>query len=221
MIITAHGGSLGTGRNTYRYFGKMTGYKIDAIEVDIMKRGKILYLAHVVPALFARRAIPLSYVFEYCKKHNVMVNCDVKRKGLVKPVLELAKEMGAEQFIYFTGSVYHKEIDNLDGGIAYVNTSFYKRKFPLCLENLEKIKEYLDSFKNPRIKGINIPYRYASNEFVKKAKEIGLGLSIYTVDDAALLERLIPLCPDNITTNRIDLALALRGACDQNNEDRE
>lgn len=211
MMITAHGGALLTGRNTYRYFKKMTEYKTDAIEVDIMKRGKTLYLAHIMPSLFPKRKVPLSFVFEYCKEHNVMVNCDVKRKGLVKPVLELAKKLGAEQYIYFTGSVVPREVKHLDGGIAYVNTLFYKKKCPLSLENLPKIKEYLDSFHNERIKGINIPYIYASNEFIKKAKEIGLGLSIYTVDDA-LLERLICLSPDNITTNKIDVALALRKA---------
>jgi len=212
MIITAHGGALLTGRNTYRYFKKMTEFKNDAIEVDIMKRGKTLYLAHVLPSLFPKRKVPLSYVFDYCKKQNVMVNCDVKRKGMVKSVLELAKSMNAEQYVYFTGSVVPREVKHLDGGIAYVNTLFYKKKFPLSLENLPKIKAFLDSFGNPRIKGINIPYIFASNEFVKKAKEIGLGLSIYTVDDDALLERLIALTPDNITTNKIDVALALRTA---------
>lgn len=216
MIITAHGGALGTRRNSYRYFGKMTGYKIDAIEVDIMKRGKLLYLAHVVPAIFAKRAVKLSYVFEYCIKHNIMVNCDVKKKGLVKPVLDLAKEMGATEHIYFTGAVVPREVPSLDAGIAYVNMLFYKDKYPLSIDNLENIKKYLDSLGNPLIKGINIPYIYASNEFIAKAKQIGLGISIYTVDDAALLERLIPLCPDNITTNRIDIALALKGACKQN-----
>jgi glycerophosphoryl diester phosphodiesterase len=212
MIITAHGGALLTGRNTYRYFKKMAEYKLDAIEVDIMKRGKTLYLAHMLPSLFPKSKVPLSFVFDYCKEHNVMVNCDVKRKGLVRHVLDLAKAKGAEQHVYFTGSVVPKDIKYLDAGMAYVNTIFYKRKFPLSLENLTKIKEYLDSFHNDRIKGINIPYIYASNEFVKKAKEIGLGLSIYTVDDDALLERLIGLKPDNITTNRIDIALALRKA---------
>lgn len=212
MIITAHGGAMFTGRNTYRYFRKMTGYKIDAIEVDIMKRGKTLYLAHVLPAVSVRGKIKLSYVFEYCRKHNVMVNCDVKRKGLVKPVLDLARTMGVEELIYFTGAVSPKEIIFLTGGIAYVNPIFYKKKLDLSLDNLCGIKRYIDSFNNPRIKGINIPYIYASNELVNRAKEIGLGLSIYTVDDPAVLERLMPLEPDNITTNRIDIALALKEA---------
>lgn len=212
MIITAHGGAMATGRNTYRYFRKMTGYKIDAIEVDIMKRGKTLYLAHILPAIFVRGKIKLSYVFEYCRKHNVMVNCDVKSKGLVKPVLELAKTMGVEDLVYFTGAVCPKEVIFLTAGSAYVNQVFYKKKFSLSLDNLCGIKRYIDSFNNPRIKGINIPYIYASNELVCRAKEIGLGLSIYTVDDPAVLERLIPLAPDNITTNRIDVALALKKA---------
>lgn len=212
MMITAHGGALATGKNTYRYFRKMSDYKIDSIEVDIRSWNKVLHLAHTLPRPFLFRAIRLSYVFDYCKKHNVMVNCDVKRKGLVKPVLDLAKSMDAADYIYFTGSVAPKEIPNLDAGIVYVNNLFYDKKYSLSVENLPKIKEYLDSFNNPRIKGINIHYSYASNEFIKKAKEIGLGVSIYTVDDAAMLERLIALEPDNITTNRIDLALPLRTA---------
>lgn len=212
MIITAHGGAMATGRNTYRYFRKMTGYKIDAIEVDIMKRGKTLYLAHILPAIFVRGKIKLSYVFEYCRKHNVIVNCDVKSKGLVKPVLDLARTMGVEDLIYFTGAVSPKEVIFLTAGCAYVNQIFYKKKYDLSLDNLCGIKRYIDGFNNPRIKGINIPYIYASNELVSRAKEIGLGLSIYTVDDPAVLERLIPLTPDNITTNRIDIALALKDA---------
>ena len=44
MIITAHGGALGTGRNTKAYFNSIDKYGADALEVDIYKSGDLLYL---------------------------------------------------------------------------------------------------------------------------------------------------------------------------------
>ena len=44
-MITAHGGALGTGRNTYKYFEEMTKHpEIEAIEVDIRRAGGKLWL---------------------------------------------------------------------------------------------------------------------------------------------------------------------------------
>lgn len=210
MMITGHGGALNTGRNTFRYFNTISSYSVDAIEVDIWKLGKTLFLSHILPKLPLSRAIKLEFVFDFCKKYDVKVNCDVKFKGLVKPVVELAKKMGATRYLIFTGAVCPEEIADLTEGEAYVNTSFYNKKYPLTIENLPKIKEYLDSFHNSHIAGINIDYRYASNEFIAKAKEIGLPLSIYTVDDKRVLSRLIPQNVANITTNIPDVALELR-----------
>ena len=45
-MITAHGGALGTGRNTQAYFDNIDKYQADAIEVDIWKKGDLLYLSH-------------------------------------------------------------------------------------------------------------------------------------------------------------------------------
>ena len=43
-MITAHGGALNTGRNTYKYFKAMESLEMEAIEVDIrLKKGE-LYL---------------------------------------------------------------------------------------------------------------------------------------------------------------------------------
>ena len=34
-MITAHGGALGTGRNSRMYFDNVSAYNADAIEVDV------------------------------------------------------------------------------------------------------------------------------------------------------------------------------------------
>ena len=38
MLITAHGGALGTGRNTPEFFETVKGYAVDVIEVDVYKK---------------------------------------------------------------------------------------------------------------------------------------------------------------------------------------
>jgi len=41
-MITAHGGALGTGRNTKAFFKNIDKYNADAIEVDIWRNGSSL-----------------------------------------------------------------------------------------------------------------------------------------------------------------------------------
>ncbi|MDR3293849.1 MAG: hypothetical protein LBT20_07105, partial [Clostridiales bacterium] len=127
--------------------------------------------------------------------------CDVKERGTVKEALSLACDMNAAEYIYFTGTAAPEEMADLTAGSAFVNTHFYEKKFPLEKGNLEKIKAYLDGFKNPRLLGINIPYIFADDAFLAEAARIGLKLSIYTVDDREVLERLIERGVYNITTN--------------------
>lgn len=212
MIITAHGGAMGTKRNSPQYFDTVKKYRVDSIEVDIHIRGEVLYLAHILPKIFLKNAIKLETVFEYCKANDVMVNCDMKKSGMTAPICALANEMNAGKFIYFTGTFMPSEAADLTEGIAYVNDCFYQKACGAFTEgNVEKIKAYLDSFGNPRIKGVNLNYENVTDAAINKAKEIGLGLSIYTVDDPKALEKFVMLEPDNITTNIADVALKLAG----------
>ena len=157
MIITAHGGALNTGRNTKLYFDTIADYSVDAIEVDIYSgRGGRLYISHM-PMLPWRqkRALPLSFVFEYVKEQGFKVNCDVKQKGLVKPVLDLARSLGAEEHIYFTGSVSPAEIKDLTAGEAALNVVFFGGLVP-SVKTAEKFKKVIDDCQNERVKALNL-----------------------------------------------------------------
>lgn len=209
MLLTAHGGALKTGRNTPAFFQKMIEYNADVIEVDIYKKGQLLYISHL-PKLFVKRALSLEFVFGYIKENNFMVNCDLKTKGLVEPVLKLAKEMQVQDKIIFTGAVTKKDIEHLKSGQAYLNAGFF---FPNKIKttNLGCVKSTIDSLNNPRIKGINISYRYCSEQFLERAKDIGLELSLFTVDDICQLKRLMSHQEiANITTNIIDKAIEIK-----------
>lgn len=213
MLITAHGGALNTGRNTMKYFDTIKEYQVDAIEVDVMGRCDVLYLGHILPAINLKKTIKLDFVFDYCRQYNFMVNCDLKQKGLLKKVVNLAKKMNAGEHIYFTGSVTEDDIPFLTEGTAFVNNSFYKKKCALGINSLDQIKSYLNSLGNTRILGINFPYAHANAGFLMKADEIDLGLSVYTVDNENELERIMRSgCKalKNVTTNLADKALIIK-----------
>lgn len=207
MLITAHGGAMGTGRNSHRYFNEIYKYDIDIIEVDVRKRGNRLYISHL-KALFSGRAIQLSFVFEYVVKHNLKVNCDLKDRGIIGEVIALAAKYNALPNLVFTGSIYRKDLPMITAGEVYVNTGYY---FPLTpnVNNLSKIKSILDSSNNKHIAGINIPYRYATDEFIIKAKELNVPLSIYTVDKPDVLRRILSHKVANVTTNIVSIALEI------------
>ncbi len=205
-MITAHGGSLNTERNSYEYFEAVANCGMDAIEVDIRSVGGKLYLGHLIVPLFKSKRIPLEYVFEYCKEHRLKVNCDVKKGGLVAPVAKLAADMNATQYVYFTGSVKGEEIASLGGCEAYMNNGFYP--FSLKEENLEKIKKYLDSFSSPRIRGLNVNYLFTPESLRDAVVAAGMGLSVYTVDNEEELRKIVNKGYDNVTTNKPDKALA-------------
>ncbi len=209
-MITAHGGALKTGRNTRRYFKAMANLTMEAIEVDIRTLNGELYLGHTHVPFLKKNRVKLREAFEFCKAYNKRINCDVKERGIVKLVQALAKEMDIERLVYFTGSVTPEEVKDLGECDLYANNSFYSEKYSLNVENLPKIKEYLDSFNSPRVKGININYLLTSRELWSKAMELGLGVSIFTVDNVKYLEEIVNMGFDNVTTNKVDVALAKR-----------
>lgn len=210
-MITAHGGALGTRKNTIEYLDKACNTAVEAIEVDVRAdcKGNLILGHWFIPPIKSRR-ISLKTVFEYAKKYGKRVNVDLKRTGLVATAVALAKEVGVEDLIYFTGSVSHDDIKDLGGCDVYVNKGFYSRIHSLKTENLPAIKAYLESYGESVINGININYTQTNDELWNKAFEIGLGVSMFTVDDPDVLKRVVKMPFDNITTNISDVALKER-----------
>ncbi|MDR0855168.1 MAG: hypothetical protein LBN25_02235 [Christensenellaceae bacterium] len=206
MIITAHGGALKTGRNSKKYFKTIKNYNVDAIEVDIYNGKYGLYISHLPrPGILKKTALPLSFVFDFVAEHKFKVNCDVKQKNLIKPVLDLARQKGVTQYVYFTGNtVTDKDIKDLVEGEIALNKAFFK--LVPTPENLAKIKKIIDDIENPRIRAFNVNKKYCTDAMLDEAKRIKLPLSIFTVDDADLLKKLA-LRDElfNITTNIPDV----------------
>ena len=196
-MITAHGGALGTGRNTQAYFDNIDKYQADAIEVDIWKKGDLLYLSHL-PALFcAKKKLTLRYAFELVKQNGLLINCDVKMKGIVKDVVALAKQVGVEDQLIFTGSVRLEDCKYIDCGQVWFNSIGIK----YVKQNVKAIKNKLQSYDNPHFAGINLNYTKMDVDFVKECNKEGLRLSVWRIDKIETLEKYGKLINGNITTN--------------------
>ena len=197
-MITAHGGALGTGRNSRIYFENISTFKADAIEVDVRRKGGLLYLSHLPAPFSYRKKITLAEAFAFARKNNVKINCDLKGRGLVSEVIKLAKEMDVTDLLIFTGSVRLTDSEVLTEGEAWVNRI---KGLPYKAKNVARIKKTLDDTNNPHFAGLNINKMYATDAFLSECKKYGVKLSIFTVDSYKELKRLVPMEPANITTN--------------------
>ncbi|MDE5991345.1 MAG: glycerophosphodiester phosphodiesterase [Clostridia bacterium] len=197
-MITAHGGAMGTGRNTQAYFDRIDDYKADAIEVDIWKRGKLLYLSHL-PSYFAyKKKLTLRYAFEVAKEKCLKINCDLKQKGIIKEVIALAKEVGMEHLLIFTGCVRLEDNEYIDCGQAWFNSMGIK----YVKENVKKLKEKLESFHNPHFMGLNLNHKKIDDGFLAECKKYDLKLSVFTVDDEEVMRKYVKKIDGNVTTNK-------------------
>ena len=195
-MITAHGGSFNSGRNSNKYLHHTDIFEADAIEVDIYKWFGVIYISHWPAPFTFYKKIRLREVFKLVKEKGMKVNCDLKTRGIIGDVIKLAKSMGVENQLIFTGCV--SEHDKIDCGEAWFNKIEgikYKAK------NAKKIKERIDSYNNPHFKGINLNYHRVGAKFIEACKAVDLKLSVFTVDDIEALLRLVPVIDGNITTN--------------------
>ena len=197
-MITAHGGAMNTGRNTQAYFDNIDTYKADAIEVDIWKKGNLLYLSHLPSPFCYKKKLTLRYAFEVVKEKKIKINCDLKQTGIIRDVIELAKEIGVQDYLIFTGEARLSDSQYVDCGQVWFNRMGIK----YVKQNVKALKELLDSFSNPHFAGLNLKYTKIDDEFLQECKKYDLKLSVFTIDDEEVMKKYAKKIDGNITTNR-------------------
>lgn len=210
MLLTAHSGANGTAPNTKKFFEAMKTVNADVIEVDIRRLRGEYYLTHdksIFPKM--RRFLPLSYAFDFIKQYDFLINCDLKSEGYVGCVMDLAEKMGVQDRIILTGSACNKaDLNAVRFGDVYVNPEYLPQ---LTTENVGAIKERLIEL-GPHVKGINISYKKMPDEFFYACAEENVPISLFTVDDEALLRKYAGFSAiKNITTRLISQALTILG----------
>ena len=206
-MITAHGGALGTGRNTRTYFDNIGVYCADAIEVDIYRKGGLLYLSHLPAPFGYRNRVTLKEAFELVGRTGHKINCDLKMRGLVGDVIRLAEEVGVTDNLIFTGAVRLTDSAQLTAGQAWLNKI---EGLPYTAANVPAIKKVLEETGNHHFAGLNINKRYGTDEFLAACRDNGVELSVFTLDDYGRLARFIEWGVANVTTNLPTVAEEIR-----------
>jgi len=217
-MITAHGGSFNSGRNSNKYLNHTAIFEADAIEVDIYKMFDVLYISHWPAPFTFYKKIRLREVFKLVKETGLKVNCDLKTHGIISDVIKLAKSMGVENQLIFTGCVSEEDSKIIDCGEAWFN---HIKGIKYKAKNARALKERIDSYDNPHFVGINLNYHRVNAKFIEACQAVGLKLSVFTVDDIEALLRLVPVINGNITTNLPLVARSILNKMRNSNDKKE
>lgn len=216
-LITAHAGCENTVPNSESSLRAALSLHPDAVEVDVRRNGDgTLVLSHN-PIGASGIDCTLERALDLVKAApEIQINCDLKEPGLEEAVLELARSRDALDRVILTGTVRPEAVKALQKSLlVYLNLECLipERDFAAYRGPLLSGRELDLLFRRAEQYGvgvINLSYQLCSEELQERAWEKGMGLSVWTVDDPALLEKLIPLGFRNVTTRTVRTALRLR-----------
>ena len=197
QMVTAHSGCDGTVMNSREYLVHALSLPVDAIEVDIRPRPEAgrysLILSHD-EAVPEEDLVPLEEVFALAAGSTKVINCDVKEPHLEAEVMAAA---GRAAFpaarILFTGSVTDPAAvcSACPGVRVWLNPEMLDPDFYPRFKSGTADAAYLaDICKRAKATGvpvINVNYKAAAGPLAEAARNAGLALSLWTVNDPAAL----------------------------------
>jgi len=197
MTITAHAGAMGTAPNTLESV-RVCAAAAGVIEVDVRFLGDAAILGHD-----KNQGGPL---LEDCLKivaeAGADINLDLKERSDISGIAALVRQYGLEGRAFFTGVCANEIAAVVGSGLAYY-LNCAPRRSQKSAASLVKAAKELGAV------GLNIQYRLCSRTLVKEAHAAGLLVSVWTVDKAPAMRRMIRLGVDNITTRRPDICEGL------------
>lgn len=219
MMLTAHAGSENTPDNTMESILYSVTLPVQALEADLrLSPEGTIVLAHNEPKDFS--TLPtLKQVLDVLSPTALCFNCDLKEPGLEDRILTLAEAKGMAGRIIFSGEVdphYQKEHPQWKGSV-FLNM---ENILPHCKDALEsgtppteeQAKEAVDLCCSLSVKVLNLNHAICTPFLAAYAAEKGVGLSLWTVNEEADMEKALAVNPYNITTRR-PITLAKKLSC--------
>lgn len=194
-LITAHSGAENTIDNTIESIRVMADCGADVIEIDVRMHEGRLVMSHDEPK---GEVDSLADAFAIVEKHpGLRMNIDLKQTGIVSAVAELARKCGVEDRLLFTGGVGEDDFPAIrERGL----TVWYNS------DAMPKDADWLAGVDALGFGGLNLYFGDVTEELEKNAHR----LSVWTVDDEAMLRKLLSLGVMGITTRCPVLAMQLR-----------
>lgn len=203
MTVTAHAGALKTEDNTLESVkAGLECVGSGCIEVDVR------FLKDGTPVLHHNKASEsctrLEDVFRLMQDYKGSINLDLKEhsRSFAEGTAEMAIRYGLQERAFFTGV----SAENLP---AVIRTGL--RYYLNCEPTDDNAMALLETAQQMEAEGLNIHYKLCTEKLVNNAHEMGLKISVWTVNSRPHMKKMIRMGVDNITTRKPDVLLKLIG----------
>jgi glycerophosphoryl diester phosphodiesterase len=210
--VTAHAGSLGTGKNTLESFKAALKFPVDCLEADVrFTPENEAYLSHdPLPLPLQRNAMRLEDLLKFVVPHKrVRLNLDMKEYTGIGEIAALIRRSKMTHRVILTGvdkdAMSHVR-GSADGLPYFLNAqpNLWQRFTATGAAALARtIRAY-------GARGLNAHHLFVTRRLSRALAAAGLEVSVWTVDGEREMRRFLSMPVDNITTNRVDTLLALR-----------
>lgn len=205
--VTAHAGCCGTEDNSMESLIKAVEVGADILEFDLRftAEGKPV-LTHNLPA--TDECVSVDDAFAYLADKDIKVNIDAKETAHFDAVEVLIDKYGMRERCFFTGIT--------EDFVAPLNEQFPTAVYylnviipPVIGEFKSYITSLIKKIKDCGAMGLNCNYLTLTKKVTDAVHEAGLEVSAWTANDEAVIEKLIKMGVDNITSRIPDTALKL------------
>jgi glycerophosphoryl diester phosphodiesterase len=211
--VTAHAGCLGTPANSRESFLKALAQPVDYLEADIrFTQSGEAYLSHDrLPPSGQRNAMRLKELLALvARRPKVRLNLDMKEVTGLAEMARQVKRAGMASRVVMTGlsgadlRVAREKGDGLP--YLYNHTPGFLQRF-----TARGAAALARAVGESGARGLNTHHAFVTRKVARAMREAGLQLSVWTVDGERGMRRMLRLGAHNITTNRVDVLLGLRG----------
>ena len=210
-MITAHTGCDGTMVNSMETVEYALKTAADAFEVDVRRNAAgELILSHDETD---EDVTTLKEVFALLAKNpEKKINCDLKELNIEGYVVELAREMGVEEQLIFTGDVNRELFKK--GQVVYPKVTWFANMSAFCFGLEERVQQMTEEEGKEALVNVlrdvldyeaaGVNWHYSTAERVwEEAAQLGVGISVWTVDEETLQEKWLERNVANITSCNI------------------
>jgi len=204
-LITAHSGAENTADNTLESIRVMAACGADIFEADVRVSDGKLVMSHDEPK---GGADELEECFKIMQQHErVCAQMDLKMGGMVERIDALAQKYGLSKRLIYAGSVSDADAEYAR---AHGLTVWYNN------DSLPEGSDWIKGIDALGFDTLNLHYGDADEELLS---ENAHRLSVWTVDDEAMLRKLLTAGVKGITTKYPVLAVRLRDEIQKNGKD--
>lgn len=207
FTVTAHTGAFHTPNNTLESVRASIDNQVKVMEIDIRKRPDgTLVMNHDEPET-NEEGVPLNEAFELLNGTGIMLNLDIKDTAVLDDLYDLLEKSSLLDYAFMTGI--------LKGDVPAVKASkcsvlpYYLNANLEGVRHLVRDKEYtkglLNDLKESGAVGYNIKFIYATKALSFILHQNGYKLSVWTCNERVVIESILAMHPDNITTQEYDL----------------